>query len=716
MRFCRLLSVIACTLFTVQTAIAQVPQLINYQGRVAVSGTNFTGSGQFKFALVSGSAPNVTYWSNDGTSTAGSAPANAVSLTVANGLYDVLLGDTTVANMTEIPATVFTNPDVRLRVWLNDGVHDWQQLTPDERIAAVGYALVAKTASYNDLTNKPTLGSAAALNTGTGAGTVAAGNDSRFSSVNAATQTALDGKATAAQGEKAETALQPTSSGSGLSDVTPKYQALPNLSVKLSAKGTRQFRIGGCGDSFMSNANLADPLYRLLGIAGYHMTNTTVAGSATTSGNDFTSWITGCSTTLVAPGDTAMFTNHSYAPFVMNTVHYYVITTPTSGTVKLQYSLNGTGAWTDMTPEISCVSSETASMVLSGSLPARASYLTRIVSVSGSTKVVGALGYDSSATGVIFEEFARGGIVEKQFGATVPSSILTPILTDLAPDTIVWKSAVSPAVMQANTEKFFALFNNIKAADWVVVTPHPVTDAVMDAGFVQNIAYLRSVADSHHYFLFDCYSLFGSAADLIAKFGDGGAPHLSAAADKYWVSSLIGTGIFNNGGSFVATSSLSGQISYDNIEAFRDVSSLSNWEVGIKSSGETNFTFQPNPSRVAGIYFKGSSGEIQSCILKHAATTPYFSNSIEFMGRQSPYRKFMFNETGNVWIGTSYPTATPTDALHVADGASYFGGTVTLAGTLALTGTSSAPLNTTTPIAWRDVVINGVTYKVPLYQ
>ena len=33
-------------------ASAQVPQLINYQGRVAVGAVNFDGPGQFKFALV----------------------------------------------------------------------------------------------------------------------------------------------------------------------------------------------------------------------------------------------------------------------------------------------------------------------------------------------------------------------------------------------------------------------------------------------------------------------------------------------------------------------------------------------------------------------------------------------------------------------------------------------------------------------------------------
>ena len=120
----------------------QVPQLINYQGRVAVGGTNFDGSGQFKFALVN-TEGNTTYWSNDGTSTAGGQPAAVVSLPVSKGIYSVLLGDATIPHMTLVPATIFTNNDVRLRVWFNDGTHDWQQLTPDQRIAAVGYAMMA---------------------------------------------------------------------------------------------------------------------------------------------------------------------------------------------------------------------------------------------------------------------------------------------------------------------------------------------------------------------------------------------------------------------------------------------------------------------------------------------------------------------------------------------------------------------------------------------
>jgi formylglycine-generating enzyme required for sulfatase activity len=134
---------IAFLLLAAATLPAQVPQLINYQGRVAVGAVNFNGPGLFKFALVNATG-TTTYWSNDGTSSAGSQPATAVSLAVSNGLYSVLLGDATLPNMTIVPATVFTNPDVRLRVWFNDGtVNGSQLLTPDQRIAAVGYAMMA---------------------------------------------------------------------------------------------------------------------------------------------------------------------------------------------------------------------------------------------------------------------------------------------------------------------------------------------------------------------------------------------------------------------------------------------------------------------------------------------------------------------------------------------------------------------------------------------
>lgn len=132
----------AICLVPLSTLRAQVPQLLNFQGRITVGTTNFDGAGQFKFALVNGNG-SVTYWSNDGSSTAGSEPSTSVALTVTRGLYSVVLGETAIPHMTAIAPSVFNNGDVRLRIWFNDGVNGSQLLAPDQRIAAVGYAMMA---------------------------------------------------------------------------------------------------------------------------------------------------------------------------------------------------------------------------------------------------------------------------------------------------------------------------------------------------------------------------------------------------------------------------------------------------------------------------------------------------------------------------------------------------------------------------------------------
>ena len=134
------------------TLAAQVPSMLNYQGRIAVNGVNFSGTGQFKFALINTSGAQ-SFWSNDGTSIAGSQPTAAVSIDVESGIYSVKLGDTSLTNMTAVPATVFGNPNVHLRVWFNDGTNGWQQMSPDQRIAAVGYAMVANTVQDGAITS-----------------------------------------------------------------------------------------------------------------------------------------------------------------------------------------------------------------------------------------------------------------------------------------------------------------------------------------------------------------------------------------------------------------------------------------------------------------------------------------------------------------------------------------------------------------------------------
>lgn len=140
----RILSVITLGFALTLTASAQVPSVINYQGRLIDNGTNFNGAGQFEFALINGGG-TTNYWANDRTAIG--QPVNAVPLTVTKGLYSVLLGNTALSNMTvAISPSVFNSSNVLLRVWFSDGVNGFQQLTPDQQIGSVGYAMMAQNA------------------------------------------------------------------------------------------------------------------------------------------------------------------------------------------------------------------------------------------------------------------------------------------------------------------------------------------------------------------------------------------------------------------------------------------------------------------------------------------------------------------------------------------------------------------------------------------
>jgi hypothetical protein len=128
---------------------AQVPHLINYQATVTRGGTNYHGVGHFKIALLDPEATR-SYWSNDGTSVAASEPHAGVRVEVANGHYEVLLGDTSLTNMIPIAPTVFTYAGVHIRVWFSDGILPYQPVLPDQPIAAVGFTKIGTVMSDGD--------------------------------------------------------------------------------------------------------------------------------------------------------------------------------------------------------------------------------------------------------------------------------------------------------------------------------------------------------------------------------------------------------------------------------------------------------------------------------------------------------------------------------------------------------------------------------------
>jgi hypothetical protein len=120
-----------------------------------------------------------TYWSNDGTSSAGSEPAASVSVAVANGLFTVMLGDTAIPNMAAINAALFDQPNLQLQIWFNDGAQGFAALSPAQNLTPSPYAIFAGSAS-NLLGNLP-----AAQLSGTLPGSALPGNPSFTGTVTA---------------------------------------------------------------------------------------------------------------------------------------------------------------------------------------------------------------------------------------------------------------------------------------------------------------------------------------------------------------------------------------------------------------------------------------------------------------------------------------------------------------------------------------------------
>ena len=128
---------------------AGAPTIVSYQGQIWDGATPFDGTGYFKFAILDSSG-STQYWSND---TLTNPPTIYVSLPVVKGLFSVNLGDTSLTGMIQsLTTSVFNNPDTVLRVWFSpNGSAPWTQM-PDQKIAAVPYALQSQNS--NLLNNK----------------------------------------------------------------------------------------------------------------------------------------------------------------------------------------------------------------------------------------------------------------------------------------------------------------------------------------------------------------------------------------------------------------------------------------------------------------------------------------------------------------------------------------------------------------------------------
>ncbi len=134
-----------------------IPEAIHYQGQLQEGNLRYEGAGLFRFAIVDGTKPTpYILWSNDGTKIgllASNVPTAAVSLTVTAGLFEVGLGDASLANMTNIPISVFRDNRITyLRVWFQKTAGGVVELmSPDTQLLSVPYAYRAGAVNGQDI-------------------------------------------------------------------------------------------------------------------------------------------------------------------------------------------------------------------------------------------------------------------------------------------------------------------------------------------------------------------------------------------------------------------------------------------------------------------------------------------------------------------------------------------------------------------------------------
>ena len=77
----------------------------NFQGRIFSGGQPINGTAQVKFALIDTSG-TTSVWSNDETSVAAGEPVAAIPVSVDSGVFDVMIGDTSIG-MEPIHGAIF---------------------------------------------------------------------------------------------------------------------------------------------------------------------------------------------------------------------------------------------------------------------------------------------------------------------------------------------------------------------------------------------------------------------------------------------------------------------------------------------------------------------------------------------------------------------------------------------------------------------------------
>jgi hypothetical protein len=124
-----ILLLLAFWLLGVGTLCAQVPQLINYQGRVDSSGLVINGQRSMTFSIYDAPTGGTTLWTE-----------TQPTVTITSGIFGVLLG-----SVTPFPATLFTGTGDR---YIGTSIAGSTEMTPRFRVTSTPFSLRSSQADF----------------------------------------------------------------------------------------------------------------------------------------------------------------------------------------------------------------------------------------------------------------------------------------------------------------------------------------------------------------------------------------------------------------------------------------------------------------------------------------------------------------------------------------------------------------------------------------
>lgn len=118
-------------------AASGIAKVVNYQGRLMNASGTAVGDGtyQLKLTIYNQASAGTQLWSASTTNGVPTSPPRAINVTVKNGLFSILLGDTS-ANQVAFPEGLFNSDSLFLGVTVAAD----SEMTPRKRLSAVPYA------------------------------------------------------------------------------------------------------------------------------------------------------------------------------------------------------------------------------------------------------------------------------------------------------------------------------------------------------------------------------------------------------------------------------------------------------------------------------------------------------------------------------------------------------------------------------------------------